>query len=49
MLLWHALKPSDILAALSAVLKKQELQVVDKQKTAEGGTDRPASRPTIAD
>ena len=49
MLLWQALKPSDILAALSAVLKRQELQVVDKQKTAEGGTGRPASSPTIAD
>ena len=49
MLLWQALKPSDILAALSAVLKRQELQVVDKQKTAEGGTGRPASSTTIAD
>ena len=49
MLLWQALKPSDILAALSALLKRQELQVVDKQKTAEGGTGRPASGPTIAD
>ena len=49
MLLWQALKPSDILAALSAVLKKQEIQAVDKQKTAEGGTGRPAANPTIAD
>tara|TARA_B100000676_G_scaffold55540_1_gene54646 strand:+ start:727 stop:882 length:156 start_codon:yes stop_codon:yes gene_type:complete len=49
MLLWQALKPTDILAALSAVLKRQELQVVDKQETAKGGTGRPASSPTIAD
>ena len=49
MLLWQALKPSGLLAALSAVLKRQEVQVVDKQKTAEGGTGRPASSPTIAD
>ena len=49
MLLWQALKPSDILAALSAVLKKQELKVVDKHETAEGGTGRPASNPTIVD
>ena len=49
MLLWQALKPSDILAALSAVLKRQDVQVVDKQKSAEGGSGRPASSPTIAD
>ena len=49
MLLWQALKPSDILAALSAVLKRQEVQVVDKQKSAEGGSGRPTSSPTIAD
>ena len=49
MLLWQALKPSDILAAFSAVLKRQELPIVDNQKTAEGGTGRPTSSPTIAD
>ena len=47
MLLWQALKPSGLLAALSAVLKRQEVQVVDKQKTAECGTGRPASSPAI--
>ena len=48
MLLWQALKHSYILAALSAISKKQEL-MVDNQKTAAGGAGSPPSSRTIAD